>query len=481
MKLSMWILADRLGEDVSRYDIGEGPANITGIRFFTEELSEFSPEHVYVGKSADVFSDEEFGDQVLMVHGYDIMFIKNKSVEAVLNEVLSSFDFYNAWESSLWAALAGSDAVGRMVALSEGVFKSPIAVADIGGRVLAYTQGDGPHSQDQGWQYIMEIGRVPQTYTSSRIEDVGGNVLTDWAATPQIYRMDGRICLGARIEADGESVAAFYMQQFDRVFTQGDVQLARVFCAALSVAAASMNADVGIKSGAAVVAGILDGAEVVPQAAVKLTQALSAAPYQVIAIRSAVSNVSVVRKNTLLGIVGGISADCVTLEYQGDILCVTAAARAEYFVQALLRHISGSHYAIGLSRPFSRWEILAARHRQALFAISHGEHSGVYSFEDCAFDHILSCVAEADRELELVHPALELLSDYDKKHGTQLYETLECYLSKERNMVETAAALCLHRNSMKYRAKRIKELIGRDLDDPRERLYIAMSYLLARR
>ena len=43
-------------------------------------------------------------------------------------------------------------------------------------------------------------------------------------------------------------------------------------------------------------------------------------------------------------------------------------------------------------------------------------------------------------------------------------------------MVATARSLFIHRNSMIYRLQRIRELLQTDLDDPRMRSYLLLSY-----
>ena len=66
--------------------------------------------------------------------------------------------------------------------------------------------------------------------------------------------------------------------------------------------------------------------------------------------------------------------------------------------------------------------------------------------------------------------------DYDEKHNTKLGETLETYLTLERNVVQTARALFIHRSTLFYRLDRIHQITGLDLDNPRIRLYLLMSY-----
>ena len=67
---------------------------------------------------------------------------------------------------------------------------------------------------------------------------------------------------------------------------------------------------------------------------------------------------------------------------------------------------------------------------------------------------------------------------YDKKHGTQYFNTLRSYLVNERNIPKTASALIIHRTTLTYRLQKIHELFGLNLEDDYQRLYLLMSLFL---
>ena len=67
---------------------------------------------------------------------------------------------------------------------------------------------------------------------------------------------------------------------------------------------------------------------------------------------------------------------------------------------------------------------------------------------------------------------------YSGKNNTELYKTLKIYLKLERNALQTAKALFIHRSSLFYRIERITQLTKINLDDPKERLILQLSYCL---
>lgn len=80
-----------------------------------------------------------------------------------------------------------------------------------------------------------------------------------------------------------------------------------------------------------------------------------------------------------------------------------------------------------------------------------------------------------------VHPGIERIVEYDKKQGTQLYETLVLFLKKDGNTNEVAKQLHVHVNTLTYRIKRL-ESIGRFLlKDPAQRMGLYLDLLLTRK
>lgn len=61
--------------------------------------------------------------------------------------------------------------------------------------------------------------------------------------------------------------------------------------------------------------------------------------------------------------------------------------------------------------------------------------------------------------------SLQILQQEDAEKNTELYETLKTYFLCAHNVVETANVLHIHRNTLIYRLKKIRELIGDDIED----------------
>ena len=72
---------------------------------------------------------------------------------------------------------------------------------------------------------------------------------------------------------------------------------------------------------------------------------------------------------------------------------------------------------------------------------------------------------------------LGALEAYDERRGTELIPTLRAYLSSGGSIAEASAMLNVHRNTLSYRAARIGELSGRNLNNPNDRLLMRVALL----
>jgi len=82
---------------------------------------------------------------------------------------------------------------------------------------------------------------------------------------------------------------------------------------------------------------------------------------------------------------------------------------------------------------------------------------------------------------EMVRAVLGSLLDYDARHHGDLVRTVEVLAGSGWSASRAARRLFLLRNSVLYRRARIEEISGRSLDDPEQRLLLAVAVRLHRR
>ena len=87
-------------------------------------------------------------------------------------------------------------------------------------------------------------------------------------------------------------------------------------------------------------------------------------------------------------------------------------------------------------------------------------------FEDLGVYRLLIGNDTFDEVERFVEQWIGPLLAYDERRGAELVRTLAHYLDRGGNYEATAAALIVHRNTLKYRLQRIRQITGHDLSDP---------------
>ena len=127
---------------------------------------------------------------------------------------------------------------------------------------------------------------------------------------------------------------------------------------------------------------------------------------------------------------------------------------------------------VGVSSVHTDFRNLAAARSQAQRAVKWAEtaHGGMVGLSRACFYDDVFCLDLGDR-LEigegdgwLVPESVARLARNDAAEGTEYVATLRAYLGHGCNVNRTAEALFVHRNTLAYRIKRIREISGMDLE-----------------
>lgn len=100
---------------------------------------------------------------------------------------------------------------------------------------------------------------------------------------------------------------------------------------------------------------------------------------------------------------------------------------------------------------------------------------GVVFYDDAGLDQILYSVSDDNILQTLSQKALAPLVDYDGQHNSAYVDTLEQYILCGGSIQAVSEAMYTHRNTVLYRMRNIKQLLGNDLESADAR----MLYLTA--
>lgn len=97
----------------------------------------------------------------------------------------------------------------------------------------------------------------------------------------------------------------------------------------------------------------------------------------------------------------------------------------------------------------------------------HRPEENIFIYNELVLENIMACVREHIDFKNYLHPAINILKDYDQKNGTEYLNTLKVYITSMCRHSVTIDKLHIHRNTLLYRLKKIEELTGTSLDDER--------------
>ncbi|MBV9193892.1 MAG: helix-turn-helix domain-containing protein [Solirubrobacterales bacterium] len=158
----------------------------------------------------------------------------------------------------------------------------------------------------------------------------------------------------------------------------------------------------------------------------------------------------------------------------------TLAATVREIHRAAKRELPAARFAIALSPVSASPSGLGAAYRdtERLLALrrAQSQDDGVVLAEELGLYGIL--LHQPDGGAALAHFAEKLIGqlyDHDARHHGDLVPCLRAFLRSGGEIKATGEALFLHRNSVRYKLRRIEELAGVDLHDPDTRFQLQLA------
>ena len=156
------------------------------------------------------------------------------------------------------------------------------------------------------------------------------------------------------------------------------------------------------------------------------------------------------------------------------------AARLERPLEAAMA--AGGDGVAGYSEPAAELTGLASAYRQARVAAAIARAMGperrVRGHADLGAQRHVWTIAQAGEPDPLERSLAALAADGGR--GADLFHTLERYLDCQGNARDAAAALFIHRNTLRQRLRRINGLVGMDVTDPKRWFDLSLAARLIR-
>jgi sugar diacid utilization regulator len=142
----------------------------------------------------------------------------------------------------------------------------------------------------------------------------------------------------------------------------------------------------------------------------------------------------------------------------------------EQFRARVVTELHGGRCRLGVGGPCIELGDFSRSSQEADLALRMQREAGgperVTLFDELGVYKVLAMSGDMATMERFVAEWLGRLVDYDSQHGTALVLTLSEYLDCGGNYDATARALSVHRSTLKYRLKRIREVSGLDIGIP---------------
>jgi PAS domain S-box-containing protein len=173
----------------------------------------------------------------------------------------------------------------------------------------------------------------------------------------------------------------------------------------------------------------------------------------------------------------GVMSPLVTARSSRLVLLSTNELDWELLAAALSGAFS-MDVRIGIGGPYPITELNRSL-TEAVFALELGttvrSEAPVTAFADLGVWKMLVDSTEPRKLREIVDEWIGPLAEHDSLHGSELVKTLTVYLKASCAAETAAAALHVHRNTLRYRLSKIYQVSGRDLTDPDQRFQLELA------
>ena len=406
--------------------------------------------------------------------------VTSASYTQVCTTVIEICQYYDSWEKDLhemiWEGKSFQDLIDR----SEDIFRNPVFISNWQGNVLGYSKSYKESDIRPFWYTVTHENRVPLDTLATLMDSEYRHLLKEenqvhLLTFPDIsYRS-----LFGLIHEDNEIALQFQIIEYSHPLGEADLSLAKNLLEVFHYHYKNMQHSRG-GSATDVFRQMIYGTPVKKE---ELDWALDYLGW------------TGSERNYVLALItnrDGSGCDktlypqmerrvpgCRIFEANSNMIMLLPTQILHEFKAEFLHALDIFHLYAGISMPFQDWRTLSGSYKQALH-INNGctEDMPLRQSIHYIWDIFLDSLKDENLRENLIHPAVFTLRSYDKCNQTDLAETLFQYLVCERNKVDTASALYIHRNTLKYRLDRIDDLVHPDLDDLDTRLHLLISFKL---
>lgn len=477
MKLSMWILADWLWKYNPIIYIKDGVQTLRGVRLYTPDMP-MEKQNVYLGRAQEFIGSG--GDGVICVHEHDMMLLDTNDIDNVLNEVLNAFDFYNKWADGMTESINQGCSLQKLIDDSHSIIDEPILAYDSSYKVLSYSSSF-KHEVETKWKNLLVSNNSLLGQMVSFKSGLQKSSNTKSAYIANIPETNNRT-IWVNLFNFKKYLGQIVVLEHKHKITEGRLHLCATLAHLIEYWIRYNDEQSDQKPESTLFSNLLENKHLLKE---EVNQQLSLIGWKEsdmkVVVKLFLFDSSPEIHQKIVDEVENNLHDCYTIfhEFSAAIIGNTSLISLEEIERELNVILKDNCCCCGVSFQFTNIMNLRLYYEQADIALKYGnpEAGSINYCSDYIMKYLLN-VIKTNSKTAVIHPALYILKRYDEANKSELYDTLYQYLLHERNLVKTAEILSIHRNSLLYRIKKIKELVDIDMENPYLRQYLLISFQL---
>ncbi|WP_170834613.1 PucR family transcriptional regulator [Natronincola peptidivorans] len=509
--MDMPLTIKRLCEELSYYNCclfsySEKTTELKDLHFITEKHTSFQQDILYLGKVSNltkkqavlpmgnflliedvpfaqgVFSEKQ-GNYLVLPSDTDLLEVFN-GIKPLIAEELQFMK--NA--TNLLHTLIQGRGIKYIVKRAAEILNNPVILLDTSYRILAYSRAE--KIQEEFWHANIErgycsfefISAVKKISTLKKAPDTSDPFIVTCYASPN-QKLISKVVLDCKVV--GYIVVLESQQDFNQESTNFLSLLSNVIAQEIKNSKV-LNNITGLMHENFLM-DLLD--DKISDASILLERIKNTGMPLNKFFYVLVLNVSNYRpssnyRDALKNGLGGVFTNIYSIFYKDHIVSLISFKEERAFDEKikskLMTFIKSHDLTVGVSQRFIDLLTLSNHYKHTLKVLNLGDQlrseDRIFHCDDFHFYTLLSSILKKENLLDYCHPAVLNLQNFDKKNDTNYSQTLYYYLLNNQNVNETAKSLFVHRNTMTYRLKKIKELIQLNLDDSETIFLITMSY-----
>lgn len=500
MRVSLNLIIEKSELDPDYVSSNKTPKGIEGIRVFGRGIQQIDSKKLYIvlPDEYDYFIKYAFQKvRFAIIIGevnteclknnediYYALFIKDKKVSDIINVLIDTLEKINNWKESVKIAILQNISDEEVLKLGFDFMGNPMILWDNSFAIRASTKKYHERPNDDDWENLIDAGYWLPEVRSTVIFEYGPEDINKKGAV--LFESDKLESNMVSMNLYNQKIFAGTIVSIDafKPITQGYIELFEKFAEIISeYKTVPMALDTAgnivfesflksfIEKGSCDEEFLKDNLQLI---------GWKEDDSYCVAVLDLYYNEKI-QLNSQLQAFRAKGLECVSLYYNGTSIVVFHLFRknVEQYIENISVIFRDYLVKYGMSNIFNNFRQFPGFYTQALIALNMGlkydEQIWGYHFKDYALKFFMEQCANIKNAKQLYHPGVVKLYEYDKENKTEYIDTLEVYLSHEKNLGKIANMLHLHRNSLMYRIDIMKRIMNTEIVTEDEAEYMRIT------